>query len=49
MLYNQGNKTTRLEVKGWDGDLVLHGIDIWKFKDDPTKVGTIFAVRQAHL
>ncbi|OAL37946.1 hypothetical protein AYO20_02779 [Fonsecaea nubica] len=39
----KGNKTTRMEVRGWDGDLVLHGIDIWRFKDDPSKIH-LFAV-----
>ncbi|KAK6382795.1 hypothetical protein LTS17_003464 [Exophiala oligosperma] len=39
----KANTTTKLEVKGWDGDLVLHGIDIWRFKDNPSKVH-LFAV-----
>lgn len=39
-------ETTKLKVHGLDGDFITHGIDIYSFPDDPTKIH-IFAVNHA--
>ncbi|KAF7559009.1 hypothetical protein G7046_g5137 [Stylonectria norvegica] len=36
-------KTTRLRIEGLEGDFVNHGIDVYEFPEDPTKIH-IFAV-----
>ena len=35
-------KLTKLQRVGYTGDNVLHGIDVWRFKDDPTRINIFF-------
>jgi arylesterase/paraoxonase len=39
-------RTTEFKIEGLDGDFVTHGIDIYSFPDDPTKIH-LFAVNHA--
>lgn len=38
----KSGKTTELVLKGFDGDFITHGIDVYSFPDDPLKVGLEF-------
>ena len=33
--------TTKLELEGFDGDFITHGIDVYEFPDDSTKVSKL--------